>query len=85
MAESNLGAEKGFECKIIQKCRREEEEEKGKAMWEKKKKKHLYENVPLEAVTAEKNACLCPGWDVREKIAWVSAVGQKQGSPAMYC
>lgn len=50
-----------------------------------KKKKHLYENVPLEAVTAEKNACLCPGWDVREKIAWVSAVGQKQGSPAMYC
>lgn len=52
---------------------------------EKKKKKHLYENVPLEAVTAEKNACLCPGWDVREKIAWVSAVGQKQGSPAMYC
>lgn len=34
MAESNMRAEKGFGCKIIQKCGREEEEEKekGKAM-----------------------------------------------------
>lgn len=42
MAESNLGAEKGFGCKIIQKCGREEEEEEEKERpCERKKKASL--------------------------------------------